>query len=157
MSTTNFVCCQSCAFCYLFVLNCSPSFYFCCSCSSGSVGSVSVGGSTCTPLGGTGNYQDGQIKCVLPAGEGVNQTTTVLVAGQLSNAALYSYAGPWIKTFSPATSPAEGGTLITITGTRSRQHTHGDTHAHTHSFHCTHLRSFFRCCSSLVSVLLLQL
>jgi large repetitive protein len=58
----------------------------------------------------------GQITCTLPAGQGSNREVRVIVAGQTSLPAYFSYTAPAIISISPANGPTVGGTTITLTG-----------------------------------------
>ena len=58
----------------------------------------------------------GQITCILPAGQGTNREIRVIVAGQISLPAYFSYLAPAITNILPANGPTVGGTPITILG-----------------------------------------
>lgn len=57
-----------------------------------------------------------QLVIKTPAGEGTNLSVVVTVGGQTSNPSLFNYAPPAIQSFSPASGPASGNTLLTIFG-----------------------------------------
>jgi large repetitive protein len=57
-----------------------------------------------------------QITCILPAGQGQNLPVVVLVGGQSSNTASFTYSAPAITSISPSSGPVAGGTPVTING-----------------------------------------
>ena len=72
--------------------------------SFGTLGTVSIGGIAC-PLTGAG-YSNTLIQCVLPSGQGINQTVVVTASSQLSNpSGFFSYNAPNLTSIGP-----QGGT-----------------------------------------------
>ena len=83
--------------------------------SFGTLGAVSIGGISC-PLTGAG-YSNTMIQCVLPLGQGTNQTVIVTASSQQSNpSGLFSYNPPNVTSVGP-----QGGTgssiQVTLAGT----------------------------------------
>ena len=68
--------------------------------SFGTLGSVTIGGISC-PLTGVG-YSNTVIQCVLPVGQGANQTVFVTASAQLSSpSGLFSYTAPNVTSVAP--------------------------------------------------------
>jgi IPT/TIG domain/Tyrosine-protein kinase ephrin type A/B receptor-like len=81
----------------------------------GTSGSVTIGGVSCTVLGG--GHTHTQIKCTQPAGVGTGLVVALSVSGQNSDNTLsFSYDAPVINGISPTHTPSEGGSFITVTG-----------------------------------------
>ena len=81
----------------------------------GTSGSASFNGlSACAIVGGSQVHT--QLRCISPAGVGVNHNITVTVSGQQSNAVTFNYNPPSITTVAPSSVATQGGALITLTG-----------------------------------------
>ncbi|MGC3958876.1 MAG: IPT/TIG domain-containing protein [Verrucomicrobiota bacterium] len=81
----------------------------------GTSGTVSIGGKPASVV--TTNWSHTQIQCVLPPGQGVNQSVVVTTAGQSSPAASFNYGDPIITNVVPALVPTAGSNTITLWGT----------------------------------------
>ncbi len=79
----------------------------------GTSGTLTLNGQTVTPT----SYSNTQIKFMLPAGQGTNNSIVVGVSGQNSAAVLFSYDGPMLFSASPNHGPTIGGVEISLIGT----------------------------------------
>ena len=79
----------------------------------GTTGKVMFGTQPCAIQ----SYADSKIECELPAGQGKELAIVVQYPGINSNAAKFSYLPPQITSINPASGPAAGGTLLTVSGT----------------------------------------
>lgn len=71
-----------------------------------------VGGSVCPVT----TRSHTQLVCTLPAGTGSNREVVVASLGRTSNAATFSYAGPFVTSISPASGATAGNVPLTING-----------------------------------------
>lgn len=75
-------------------------------------GSISLGGSTCTPLA----FDHALARCTVPIGAGLAVPVVLDAAGQTSSTKTFDYLPPSITSVSPSGGPAAGNNTITVTG-----------------------------------------
>jgi hypothetical protein len=83
--------------------------------SLGTVGSISVGGNDC-PITGLG-WSHSYVQCLLPAGQGRNQSVIATVSGQTSTPLYFNYDAPYITSITPSGGQSGVGLQITLVGT----------------------------------------
>jgi IPT/TIG domain/Tyrosine-protein kinase ephrin type A/B receptor-like len=81
----------------------------------GTSGTVTLGASTCVVAGG--GHLHTRVLCSLPIGIGANLPVQLTVGSQTSvNTLNFSYDAPTITSVTPADTPSQGGSFITIAG-----------------------------------------
>ncbi|MBA4150553.1 MAG: IPT/TIG domain-containing protein [Verrucomicrobia bacterium] len=80
--------------------------------SFGTSGTVLFNGNPCA----ISSYTHSQIQFVVPPGQGMDNSISVVTGGQPSNMKLFNYSSPSVLFLSPANGPTSGGTSITVSG-----------------------------------------